>query len=92
MHEHHADYAQKTDNGPRVRWPETYFLHLECRLFLLGLVGVLGFPGGSDHKESACNAGYPGSTPGEGNSNALQYSHLENSVECIVHGVAKSRT
>ena len=30
--------------------------------------------------------------PGEGNSYPLQYSGLENSVDCIVHGVVKSRT
>ena len=29
---------------------------------------------------------------GEGNGNPLQYSGLENSMDCIVHGVAKSRT
>ena len=45
-----------------------------------------GFPGGSDGKESACNAGdlgsIPGSerSPGEGNGNPLQYSCLENSM------------
>ena len=44
----------------------------------------LGFPGGSDIKESACNAGDPGSIPGSGRSpggghgNPLQYSCLEN--------------
>ena len=44
----------------------------------------MGFPGGSDSKESACKAGdrgsFPGSGrfPGEGNSNPLQYSGLEN--------------
>ena len=43
-----------------------------------------GFPGSSDSKESACNAGDPGSipglgrSPGEENSNPLQYSCLEN--------------
>ena len=47
----------------------------------------LGFPGGSDGKESACNAGDPGSVPGsgrapgEGNGNPLQYSCLENSMD-----------
>ena len=46
-----------------------------------------GFSGGSDGKESACNAGdlglIPGSgrSPGEGNSNPLQYSYLENSID-----------
>ena len=44
-------------------------------------------PGGSDGKESACNAGYLGSIPGsgrlpgEGNGYTLQYSCLENSME-----------
>ena len=46
-----------------------------------------GFPGGSDGKASACNAGDPGSipglgrSPGEGNGNPLQYSCLENSMD-----------
>ena len=58
----------------------------------------LGFPGGSDGKESACNAGDLGSilrlgrSPGEGNGHSLQYSGLENSMDCTVHGVAKSQT
>ena len=44
----------------------------------------MGFPGGSDGKGSACNAGDPGSifgsgrSPGEGNGNPLQYACLEN--------------
>ena len=55
----------------------------------------LGFPGGSAGKESACNAGVLGSipglgrSPGEGKGYPLQYSGLENSMDCIVHGVAK---
>ena len=64
---------------------------------------MLGFPGGSEGKASACNAGdldsIPGSgrSPGEGNGNPLQYSCLENSMDrgawwATVHGVAKSRT
>ena len=46
-----------------------------------------GFPGGSDGKASACNAGDPGSIPGlgcssgEGNGNPLQYSCLENLMD-----------
>ena len=53
---------------------------------------------GSAGKESACNAGDLGSipglgrSPGEGKGYPLQYSGLENSMDCIVHGVAKSRT
>ena len=57
-----------------------------------------GKPSGSAGKESACNAGdlglIPGlgKSPGEGKDYPLQYSGLENSMHCIVHGVAKSRT
>ena len=56
------------------------------------------FAGGSPGKESACNAKdlglIPGlgSSPGEGKDYPLQHSGLENSVNCIVHGVAKSWT
>ena len=56
------------------------------------------FPGGSDGKEPACDAGDLGSipglgrSPGEGEGYPLQYSGLENSMNCIVHGVAKSWT
>ena len=52
---------------------------------------ILGFSGGSDGKESACNVGDLGSItglgryPGEENGYPLQYSGLENSTDCIVH-------
>ena len=63
----------------------------------------MGFPGGSENKASAGNAGDPGSipglgrSPGEGNGNPLQYSCLENPMErgawrATVHRVTKSRT
>ena len=58
----------------------------------------LGFPCGSAGKESACNAGDLGLTPGlgrspgEGKGYLLQYSGLENSMDYIVHGVTKSGT
>ena len=63
----------------------------------------MGFPGGSEVKVSAWNAGDPGSipgsrtSPGEGNGNPLQYSCLENPMEggawwATAHGVTKSRT
>ena len=61
-------------------------------------VWPLDFPGGSDGKDSACNAGdlvsIPGlgRSPGEGKGYPFQYSGLENSMDYIVHGVAKSRT
>ena len=57
----------------------------------------LSFPGGSAGKESACNAEDLGSIPGlgrfpgEGNSYPLQDSGLENPMDCIVHGITKSR-
>ena len=57
-----------------------------------------GFPCGSAGKESTCNVGDLGSIPGlgrslgEGNGYPLQYSGLENSMNCIVHGVTKSQT
>ena len=64
---------------------------------------TMGFPGGSEVKASAYNAGdlglIPGSgrSPGEGNGNPLQYSCLENPMDggawwATVHGVAKSWT
>ena len=59
---------------------------------------LLGFLCGSAGKESACNAGDLGSipglgiSPGEGKGFPLQYSDLENSKDCIAHGVAKSQT
>ena len=59
---------------------------------------MFGLPGGSAGKESACSVGDLGSipglgrSPGEGNGYPLPYSGLENSMDCIVHGVAKSRT
>ena len=63
----------------------------------------VSFPGGSDGKVSACNAGDPGSipelgrSPGEGNGNPLQYSCLENPTDrgawwATVHRVDKSHT
>ena len=63
----------------------------------------LGFPGGSDDKESACNTGdlglIPGwrKCPGEGNGKPLQYSCLENPLDkgvwwATVHRVTKSQT
>ena len=63
---------------------------------------TMGFPSGSDGKESACNAGnlgsIPGSgrSPGKGNGNRLQYSCLENFIDreawrATVHGVLQTR-
>ena len=58
----------------------------------------LDFPGDSHGKESACNAGDVGLIPGlgrspkEGKGYPLQYSGLENFMDCIGHRAAKSRT
>ena len=55
-------------------------------------------PGDSVGKEFTCNVGDLSSTPGlgrspgEGKGYPLEYSGLENSMDCIVHGVTKSRT
>ena len=62
----------------------------------------MGFPGGSDDKESACSIGNQGSipglgrSPGEGDGYPLQYSCMENSMDreawqAIIHGVARDR-
>ena len=64
----------------------------------MGLMPCYGFPSTTAGKESACNAGEPGSipglgrSPGEGIGYPLQYSSLENSKDCTVHGAANSRT
>ena len=63
----------------------------------------MGFPGGSDGKESICNVGDLGSTPGlgkspgDGNGYTVQYSGLENSMDraawqATIHGITKSQT
>ena len=58
----------------------------------------VGFPESSIGKEPTCNAGDLGSIPGFGRSAGerigypLQYSGLENSMDCIVHGVTKRQT
>ena len=69
-----------------------------CGLLIVVPSLVVAFPGGSAGKESACNAGDLGSVPGlgrapgEGKGYPLQYSGLENSMDCLAHGITKSRT
>ena len=59
---------------------------------------VIGLPLWLAGKESACNAGDLGSipglgrSPGEGKGYPLQFSGLENFMDCIVHGVTKNQT
>ena len=77
-------------------------LSLNIKIIYEGLLSV-DFPGGSDGKASAYNAGdlglIPGSgrSPGEGNGNPLQYSCLVNTMDrgawwATVHGITKSWT
>ena len=63
-----------------------FFIQQKFDFYSLNIF-ILGFPGSSDGKVSACNAGDPGSipgsgrSPGEGKGNPLQYSCLENSMD-----------
>ena len=73
--------------------------HQHLLIFPLTLLFFsLGFPDSSAGKESACNAGDLGSipglgrSPGEGKGYPVQYSGLENSMDCVVHRVTKSQT
>ena len=66
--------------------------------FRVSLRTVMDFPGGSTGNKSICNVGDLGSipglgrSPGEGYGYPLQYSGPENSMDCIVQGVARSQT
>ena len=79
---------------PMRVWFQTLCLEPTSHLTFL----CWGFPCGSAGKESTCNVGGLGSipglgrSPGEGKGYPLQCSGLENSLDHIVHGVAKSRT
>ena len=92
--------AQLVKNLPAMQETLVQFLgrKIRWRRDRLPIPVFLGFPSGSAGKESACNEGDLGSTPGlgrspgEGKAYPLQYSGLENSMDCIVHGVTKSRT
>ena len=92
----------------RIPWPEEpggLYSPWGCRVRKLPwrrdrlpMPVFLGFPGGSDSKESACDVGDLGfisglgTSPGDGNGYPLQYSGLENSMDYIVRGVTKNRT
>ena len=85
---------------PYLQITHTY-IHLSIYIYIY--LSSLGFPGGSDSKESACNTGDlslipgPGRFPGEEIGYPLQYSCLENSTYrggwwATVHGITKNRT
>ena len=89
-------------NPKECRGEKKFVLSSSLRISDPSLSGV-DFPGGSDGKVSAYNAGDPGSipgsrrSPGEGNGNPLQYSCLENPMDgrawkATVPGVAEGRT
>ena len=75
-----------------------WFGKILSRRARLPIAVLLGFPCGSAGKESACNVGDLGSipglggSPGKGKGYPLQCSGLENSMNCVVHGVTKSWT
>ena len=81
----------------RRPWFDSWVGKTPCRRDWLPTPVFLGFPGGSAGKESAYNVGDLGlisglgRSPGEGKGYPLQYSGLETSMGCIIHGVAKSR-
>ena len=68
-------------------WINYICIKIKKNLLAVDIQTVGGFPGGSDGKASACNAGDPalipgsGRSPGEGNGNPFQYSCLENSMD-----------
>ena len=92
--------AQLVKNLLQCRRPrfDSWFRKICWRMDRLPTPVFLGFPCGSAGKESACNAwdlgliSGLGRSPGKGKGYPLQYSGLENSMDCIVHGVTKSRT
>ena len=92
--------AQLVKNLPECRRPQfdSWVRKIPWRRDRLPTQVFLGFPGGSDSKESACNGEtWVGNIPGGGQGNPVQYSCLENPVNrgawwATFHGVAKSRT
>ena len=92
--------AQLVRNLPAMQETSVRFLGQEdtLRRDRLPTPVCLGFSCGSAGKESACNTGDLGLIPGlgrscgEGKGYPLQYSGLENAMDYIVHGVAKSQT
>ena len=92
--QHHSSKAS-------ILWGSAFFIVRLSHPYMTVSYKNLGFPGGSDGKESPCNAGDVGSisrsgrSPGEGNGNPLQYPCLGNpmnrgALRAVVHGVEKS--
>ena len=98
---HNGFILATAKNWTNSRCPSTVELIKEW--WYIHIMEYQGSRGGSDDKESACNAGDTHSIPGSGrspweeNGNSLQYSCLKNSMDrgawqAIVHGVANSQT
>ena len=87
---HHLKQATSTYSKLSGNWKKSYKG--------APIYGLPPYPDSSAGKESTCNAGELGLIPGlgrypgEGKGYTIQYSGLENSMECRVHGVTKSRT
>ena len=93
---HKGLHGRVLSGGP-VAFPNIWFCYFQYYCL------IMGFPGGSNGKESACKVGDPDLIPGMGRSPGgvhgypLQYSCLENSTDrgarqATVHGVTKSQT
>ena len=90
--------AQLVKNPPASRrpWFDSWVGKIPWRQDRLPTPVFLSFPCGSAGKEFACNVGGLGSipglgrSPGEGTGYPLQYSDLENSIDCAVHVVTES--
>ena len=89
-----GQFVQDTHLSPGLN----NFPSVKLQFYWLWVMETKGFPDGSVGEESACSAGDPslipglGRSPGEGKGYPLQCSGLENSTDCVVHGVAKSWT
>ena len=89
-----GQFVQDTHLSPGLN----SFPSIKLQFYWLWVMETKGFPDGSVGEESACNVGDPslipglGRSTGEGKGYPLQCSGLENSTDCVVHGVAKSWT
>ena len=89
-----GQFVQDTHLSPGLN----SFLSIKLQFYWRWVMETKGFPDGSVGEESACNVGDPslipglGRSTGEGKGYPLQCSGLENSTDCVVHGVAKSWT
>ena len=94
-----TDSVKKKSRAGTADWVNELCTSLTLFLYIYLICSYwMGFPHGSAGEESTGNAGDVSSipllrrSPGEGNGYLLQYSGLENSMDCIIHGAAKSRT